>query len=294
MKAFMAFLVLSLWALNSAAAQSNNSTGSFSIDLDEALSQMDRAVSSTNNELSPADEYFLGRAVGANLLSRYKTYTANAPLREYLNSICSALTVNSPQPELYDGYHVLILDSPEINAFATPGGHIFVTRGLIKAVESEDALAAVIAHEIAHIQLKHGITAVNNMKLTRELSTVADRASRMAARDLSIQDRRLLFDNSVRELVTTLLTNGYSKSHEYEADAYALRLLALAGYSPSSLVDVLRVLDRNKSVGGGFYQTHPAPDQRIIRIQGELNKLPVRDTRTYRAPRYMGKGILTE
>jgi len=291
MKAFIAFLVLSLWALNGAAAQS---TGSFNSDLDEALSQMDRAVSAANDELSPEDEYFLGRAVGANLLSKYRTYTANAPLREYLNSICSALTVNSPQPELYDGYHVLILDSPEINAFATPGGHIFITRGLIKAVESEDALAAVIAHEIAHIQLKHGITAVNNMKLTRELSAIADRASRMAARDLSIQDRRLLFDNSVRELVTTLLTNGYSQAHEYEADAYALRLLALAGYSPSSLVDVLRVLERNKSIGGEFYQTHPAPDQRIIRIQGELNKLPVQDTRAYRARRYVGKGILTE
>jgi predicted Zn-dependent protease len=291
MKAFMVFLILSLWALNGAVAQSN---GSFNSDLDEALSQMDRAVSTANDELSPADEYFLGRAVGANLLSKYRTYTANTPLREYLNSICSALTVNSPQPELYDGYHVLILDSPEINAFATPGGHIFITRGLIKAVESEDALAAVIAHEIAHIQLKHGITAVNNMKLTRELSAVADRAARMAARDLSIQDRRLLFDNSVRELVTTLLTNGYSQSNEYDADAYALRLLALAGYAPSSLVDVLRVLDRNRNIGGGFYQTHPSPDQRIIRIQGELNKLPVQDTRTYRAPRYVGKGILTE
>jgi predicted Zn-dependent protease len=294
MKAFLAFLVLCLWALNSTAAQSNNSTGSFSGDLDEALSQMNKALSTANDELSPADEYFLGRAVGANLLSQYKTYTANGPLGEYLNSICSALTVNSPQPELYDGYHVLILDSPEINAFATPGGHIFITRGLIKAVESEDALAAVIAHEIAHIQLRHGITAVDNMKLTRELSAVADRAAKMAARDLSIQDRRLLFDNSVQGLVTTLLTNGYSQANEYEADAYALRLLALAGYSPSSLVDVLRVLDRNKSVGGGFYKTHPAPDQRIIRIQGELNKLPVRDTRVYRAPRYVGQGILTE
>jgi predicted Zn-dependent protease len=286
----MTFLVLFLWALNGVAAQSNNGAGaSVGGDPNEALSRMHRALASINDELSPVDEYFLGRAVGASLLSRYRIYTANAPLREYLNSICSALAVNSPNPELYNGYHVLVLDSPEINAFATPGGHIFISRGLIQAVESEDALAAVIAHEIAHIQLKHGINAVNNMKLTRELSDVADRASEMAARDLSIQDRQVLFDSSVRELVTTLLTKGYSRIHEYEADAYALRLLALTGYSPSGLVDALQVLDRNRSTGGGFYQTHPPPDQRIARILGELNKLPTRDTRIYRAPRYIDR-----
>jgi predicted Zn-dependent protease len=129
---------------------------------------MDKALSQNDAELSPVDEYFLGRAVGANLLSRYKIYARNAPLTDYLNSICFALAVNSSQPDLYAGYHVLILDSPEINAFATPGGHIFITRALIQAVESEDALAAVIAHEMAHIHLKHGIAAVNNIKLTRE------------------------------------------------------------------------------------------------------------------------------
>jgi predicted Zn-dependent protease len=253
---------------------------------------MGQALAQDNKELSPADEYFLGRAVGASLLSRYTIYSANAPLRDYLNAICSALTVNSPQPELYEGYHVLILDNQEINAFATPGGHIFVTRGLIQAVESEDALAGVIAHEIAHIQLKHGIDAVNNMRLTRDLSAVADRAARTAARDLSIQDRRMLFDNSVRELVTVLITSGYSQTREYEADAYALSLLAKAGYSPSSLVDVLRVLDRSRSRGGALYQTHPSPDQRIARLQTELRKYAVPDTRPYRAPRYVDRNSL--
>jgi predicted Zn-dependent protease len=252
---------------------------------------MDRALAPDNNDLSPADEYFLGRAVGANLLSRYRIYTANAPLLDYLNRICSSLTLNSSMPDLYDGYHIFILDSPEINAFATPGGHIFVTRGLIQAVESEDALAAVIAHEIAHVHLKHGIDTVNNMRLTGKLSAVADRASRMAARDLSIQDRRMLFDNSVRELVTTLLTTGYSQAHEYEADAYALSLLAKAGYAPSSLVDVLRALDRSRNRGGGFYQTHPSAEQRMVRLQGELRKYAVPDTRLYRAPRYVGQKL---
>ncbi|GHV18685.1 hypothetical protein FACS189493_8230 [Spirochaetia bacterium] len=122
------------------------------------------------------------RAVAADILTRYHLYTQKPQAAEYLNHICAAITINSPMPDMYNGYHAAILDSPELNAFAATGGHIFVCRGLLASLTGEDAVAAVLAHEIAHIQLRHSEELIKNMKLDQEFSDAAARAARIAAR----------------------------------------------------------------------------------------------------------------
>ena len=112
------------------------------------------------DEINLIDEYVVGRDVAAAILSNYKIYDKNPALTSYLNKILTALVVNSPRPAAYNGFSAAILDSDTINAFATPAGHIFVTRGLLNAAKSEDALAAVLAHELSHIQLRHGMRAI--------------------------------------------------------------------------------------------------------------------------------------
>jgi predicted Zn-dependent protease len=203
------------------------------------------------------DEYFLGRAVGA-------------------------IVINSPIPDLYNGYHLQILDSPELNAFATPGGHIFLCRGLVEALDSEDALAAVIAHEIAHIQLKHSVEIITTITRTSELSAPDHPAN---ADGGSLWNRESLFDESVWEIANAMLTNGFSQSQEFAADIYALSLLAAAGYNPSSLVDVLWVLESDFSPAG-FNRTHPPAAIRIANIQAPLRTYHIQDTRSFRAARY--------
>jgi predicted Zn-dependent protease len=181
---------------------------------------------------------------------------------------------------------VNILDSDEINAFATPGGHIFITRGLIASTTSEDTLAAVIAHEIAHIQLQHGLRAIRNNRFTQALLVTGASAAGVAGgQDLSeLVD---IFNESINEIVTTLVTNGYSRAQEFEADTMAMELLALAGYQPSALIDVLRVLERNQpGRPGGFNQTHPAPSQRIGNAQRTVGNFNIPDTRSYRQARF--------
>ena len=219
----------------------------------------------------PLDAYFLGRAVAANIISRYRPYTQKPGTARYLNEICAALTVNSPMPDMYNGYHVMILDSTELNAFATAGGHIFITLGLTEALPSEDALAAVLAHEIAHIQLQHSVELIKHMRITRDLSHAADKAADKAARAASLSERKTLFDNAVRDMVTALTVKGYSRDQEFQADIYAVKLLALAGYSPASLVDVLALLQKTTATGG-FNDTHPAPAQRISNVRQELTR----------------------
>ncbi|GHV35055.1 peptidase M48 [Spirochaetia bacterium] len=290
MKAFLFSILLGIAAFSVLPAQSGRGGGSARDPgggLSDALSQMDSALSQANDDISSEDAYFLGRAVAANILSRYRLYTQKPAAARYLNQICAAITANSPMPDVYNGYHVAILDSPELNAFATTGGHIFVCRGLMEAVATEDALAAVLAHEIAHIQLSHGVELIKNMRLTQELSNTADRAAGIAAREAGLNRRKVLFDNSVREMVTTLIVNGYTHKQEFEADTYALGLLAGAGYFPGSMVDVLTILQKRGSPSGAG-GAHPQPAQRITNVQRDQSRYQVQDTRSFRAVRFAG------
>jgi predicted Zn-dependent protease len=251
----------------------------------DALADMEAAFNKMDEQLTPEDAYYLGRAVAANILAAYKPYTKNAGMTQYVNRICQTLAINSPQPVAYNGYHVIILDSAEFNAFATSGGHIFITKGLAEAAASEDMLAAIIAHELAHIILQHSVEMINEMRFTNEMMAAADRAAELAARNSANARQFMQFRESITKTVDTLLKNGYSQYQEFDADKKAMELLASAGYDPSALTEMLRVLQRvQTSQKGGFNTTHPSPGERIANVEKLGYRVP--DTRRYRASRF--------
>lgn len=253
---------------------------------DEVFSDMDRAFVETASEPTLVDLYFLGRAVAAHILTIYKPYTGNPELTLYLNLICQALLVHAPEMELFAGAQVLILDSPELNAFASPGGHIFITRGLVGAVDSEDMLAAIIAHELAHVKLKHGAGLIAEMRFSDDMAAIADRAFEFS-RDLPMAQRLGGFRDSVTVVIDTLMINGYSQIQEFEADQEALILLALSGYNPRALVQVLEILQRTQDSGNvEINTTHPSPVQRIAYIESLFRGRQFRDTGSYRMHRF--------
>ena len=238
------------------------------------------------DSLTPENEYYLGRAVAANITSTYKIYR-NAALQTYLNKICKAIVINSPRPDIYKGYYVAILDTAEINAFATPGGHIFVTRGLIACAQNEDALAAVIAHEVAHIQLQHALTSIRNARYVNAAvsGTLAGLGKAVGG---NVGELANIMSESVNEIVTTMMAKGFSKKQELEADAKALSLLADAGYQPSGILEMLEALKQKQgdNKNAGFGKTHPTPADRISAVNKNLKKYKVEDTRSYRARRF--------
>ena len=245
-----------------------------------------KAWGSAAEEVTPEQEYYIGRAVGANILTNYKIWNGNPALTTYLNQICGAIVINSPKPEIYNGYHVAILDSNEINAFATSGGHIFITRGLIASAHSEDALAGVIAHEIAHIQLQHSIKAIKTSRITQALLVTGTSAAG-AAVGYDVNELTSVFNESVGEIVSTLVNNGYSQTQEFDADSTALSLLVSAGYKPSGLIDMLKELDKiQHNNSGGFNKTHPAPAKRITNAELFLVRYKAADTSQFRQNRY--------
>ena len=254
----------------------------------EAIAKSGVAWEQAFEEITPEQEYFIGRAVAANILTVYRLQTNRPALTAYLNKISMALVINSPRPEIFNGYQVNILDTDEINAFATPGGHIFLTQGLIDLAPSEDALAAVIAHEIAHIQLQHGLLAIRNNRRTQAgMMTVF--AMGGAAADSADLDQLIdIFGDTVNEVATTLMVNGYSRAQELDADATAMALMALAGYYPGALIDMLQVLERElPRRRGGFNDTHPSAADRIANAQRTAASHQVPDTRAYRQARFI-------
>jgi predicted Zn-dependent protease len=241
--------------------------------------------SGANDDYTLVDAYYLGRAVAANILSNYRPYTRSPEATQYLNRICQTLVINSNHLPAFKGYSIMILDSNEINAFATPGGHVFVTRRLVELATSEDLLAAVIAHELAHIMLRHGIAMINETRFETEMSGIADRAASIAARNSPAAAQAANFRSSITKTVDILMRQGYSQAQEFEADLEAILLLARAGYDPRAMLDMLRILQQAQGTQRtGFYSTHPSPFMRIANIERLNYRNP--NTGQYRMPRF--------
>lgn len=240
---------------------------------DEEAKKQIETLSKPEEEINPEDEYYLGRAVGAQLLSTYPAYR-DQTVNGYLNTVGQSLAIASEMPETYRGYHFSAMDSAEINAFAAPSGFIFATRGLLRCATSEDEVAAVLAHEISHVTGKHGLKAIQK-------SRQADRGALIAKWALSGSDSSLLgkmvanFGASVSDMVKTMVTAGYSRDLEKEADLGAVRLLHRVGYDPRALVRVLQAMKPKLTPGGkDFAKTHPDPGERILYIEEAIRGLP--------------------
>jgi len=234
----------------------------------EALRKSTAAVARSLEDFTPEQEYYIGRSVGAVVISKYPAY-ANAQVNQYLNTLGQTLAAVSDKPQIFGGYHFLVLDSDDINAFATPSGLVFVTRGLIRCCPTEDALAAVLAHEIGHIQLRHGMQSIEKARVTEALTIVATEGAKTLGSP-EVAQLTQTFSGAISDIAKSMINNGYSRSFEYQADEAAVVLLQHVGYNPRGLIDMLTVMEKKLKPGGfDFAKTHPAPRDRIAEIQGD-------------------------
>lgn len=217
---------------------------------------------------TPEQEYYLGRAVGANIVSAYKVYENEAANR-YVRTVGQGLATVSDRPETFNGYHFLILDSEEINAFAAPSGFIFVTRGMLGLCASEDELAAVLAHEIGHVQYNHAINAIKKGRITSALMETAGSAVHIQG-DAQMVQLATAFRDSIGDITEQLIRGKYSRDQEEKADEASIRILRRIGYDPLALVRMLEKMDDHFSrtkMKTGFYKSHPDPSKRIKDIK---------------------------
>ena len=202
----------------------------------------------------------MGRGADKDVIAQYGIYP-NKPLQLYVNRIGQKLVSHLSDPE-FDHFFFKIVDSSEINAFALPGGYIYVTRGILAMLNSEDELAGVLGHEIGHVVQRHGAKQVIRAIGAQILSIGA------AIADPKHAGQWLMVSSSLFGSIN----RGFGRDAEMESDAHGILNIQKAGYNPSAMVHFLNSL-REKAIWSGqsyhsFMATHP--DTKIRMIKAEM------------------------
>lgn len=222
--------------------------------------------------MSNQQEVSLGAGLHKQVLKQYPPYN-NPALQAYVNQISQRLAAKSHRNDIK--YSFTVVDDPSINAFALPGGYIYITRGLMAYLNSEAELAGVMAHEIGHVTARHSARQHTRETLTSVLASVVTNKYGNAQAVNS---------------VATASVRGFGRKHELQADQLGAEYLARAGYDPKNMIRVIEVLKSQeeyskflaKSEGKqppsyhGVFATHPSNDKRLQQVVGAANK--------YRAP----------
>jgi predicted Zn-dependent protease len=208
------------------------------------------------SDISEEEEMVIGHDSSAILLGTARLHP-DATLQHYVNRIGKWLSMQTERPDL--PWSFAVLDTTSVNAFAAPGGYIFITYGLLKKLNSEAELAGVLAHEISHVLRRHHVIAIKK-KARGSLAT--DIISITTDVNPAIKDAVL---NSARDIYS----KGLDKDDEYQADHMGVVIAARAGYDPYGLMAVLMTLDSINPEQSDFalmFKTHPKPEDRMTKL----------------------------
>jgi len=233
-------------------------SSSFAFSAENFRTRVHQNSASLNTVDDIEAEINFGQIISARILGQFKEYK-NKKLKRYVTLVGKSLAMNSSRDEI--DFHFTILDADFINAYSAPGGYIFITKGAIKAMRNEAELAAVLAHEIAHITEKH---IVNEFKIKgKDNSATAGITNILGS---SSSSAKVAFSLSVDNAVNKLIKKGFKKEEELESDKVALLLLAATGYDPSSLRRYLKRakrIDKKTKSRKKHKATHPPTSKRI-------------------------------
>lgn len=223
-------------------------------DFEKALSIAQKARQATRTIAEP-EEIEIGNGIAANLLGASSLLT-DSKAQQYVNQVGRWVSLHTERPDL--PWKFGILESSDVNAFATPGGTIFITRGLLQKLNSESELAGVLAHEMVHVLRKHHLAA-----LQKEARIGI--ASDLAGEALKNTNNAAILDKAIKA-GTEVYARGLDKNDEFEADRMGIVIATRAGYDPYGLPAVLQMLDASNAQDSSLalmFKTHPAPRDRL-------------------------------
>ena len=237
--------------------------------------------------VSESEEIEQGHSYHKQVIAGYGRYEDPA-LQHYVDSLGQELAAKSHRAHL--DFTFTVLDSPEINAFALPGGYIYITRGIMAYLDSRAELAGVLGHEIGHVTARHSVRQQSGQMASTLLSVlITATTGQSGLGDLSNQ-------------VGTGIIRGYGREHELEADRLGAEYLHLSGYDPEIMLEVIGVLkdqevyeqalakkeNRDPNIYHGVYATHPRNDDRLKTVIRAAKNLSVQDYRDSDRSGYYG------
>lgn len=266
---FLALLVLSISATSASAGLFDSIQ-----DIVNPDSKEGKILSGATQVLSGSKEidYLTERSIGESLalegLQRFGNPVKNEALQRYVNLVGNAVASNSKRATI--PYQFAVLDSPVQNAFAVPGGVIFVSRALVSILDDEAELAAVLAHEVGHVAAKHALKSTQRAQLLQGVGTIT--AASVGG------DKGKKFASAIGDMQAVLFDKGLDKEMEFEADLASMETTYRTGYDPSAMIRVLKKLQKleasSRDKKGSWFSTHPPLSERIERLQAQLQKYP--------------------
>ncbi len=231
--------------------------------------------------MSEQQEIQMGAQAHQDVLKEYPAVD-NPALQAYVNAIGQKLAKQSHRPNLQ--WHFTVVDSADVNAFALPGGYVYITRGLMAYLNTEAELAGVIGHEIGHVTARHGVR-------QQSAATAAGVGAILGSILVPGMDNQA--GASLLQTLAQAWTAGYGREHELESDRLGAEYLARTGYDPQAMVEVIGVLKnqelfaaeeakrdgRQAQTYHGTFDTHPSNDARLKQVVGEAAKYAVANPR---------------
>lgn len=223
----------------------------------ETAAQIGKATTSMAGAVTPMtleSERSLGGGIAVQAYSQIGKRTPDEELQRYVNLVGRTVAASSQRPEV--AYTFAVIDNPTPNAFAGPGGYIFITTGSLRVMKNEAELAGVLAHEVAHVAKKHMIQTYRRASFVSALQESAAAFDKNAAQ----------YGELVNEATKTLFDKGLDKGFEYEADSVGTEIAVLSGYDPRGLVLFLKKLETMTDSKGGWFKTHPPLSERVNKL----------------------------
>ena len=253
----MKLAILTL-AITLTAAPAYAQLGGLGKTLGKANDAANKAQKLKDLHISEADERKIGEQVSAKVRTEFGVFQDKA-VTKYVSLVGMALAKASPRPDLK--WEFIVLDTDGVNAFASPGGLVHITRGALGFIKSEAELAGVLGHEVAHITKKHTINAIqknSTMELTTEM----------------VPGSNALIEGLANAAYDNIVEKGFDRGDEEDADAVGLRLANSVGYNPAGLGTFLtKLADRNKDQANernGLFASHPETRGRIDKLNKQI------------------------
>lgn len=234
-------------------------------------SQLNPVTGETQHvSMSPEEERVMGLQAAPEMAAQFGGLSSNQQAAALVERVGNQIWQQSDAargPYQFD-YH-LLADPQTINAFALPGGQIFITEGLMSKLQTEGQLAGVLAHETVHVVGRHSAEQVAKSQLTQGLTGAAVIAAVDPGDPSSYQTAQFAM------LVNQMINMKFGRSDELESDSLGVKYMVQAGYDPRSMIDVMKILAESSSGPrpAEFMSTHPDPGNRIQRIQQAIDEL---------------------
>jgi predicted Zn-dependent protease len=219
--------------------------------------------------ITPEQEVALGLQAAPEMAQQFGGLDPDNEAQARVDRVGARLVSRSAAGQSPYRYEFHLLDDPEtVNAFALPGGQIFITEGLLRRLRTDGELAGVLGHEIAHVAARHGAEHIAKQQLTEGLTGAAVLAT-YDPNNPSSQNSA-----AVAAMIGQLVNMRFGRQDELESDQLGVRFTAEAGYDPQSLIALMKILDESSQGGRPpeFFSTHPNPENRIQRIQEAIRE----------------------